>query len=91
MILTIWTYPNNRDYNALHYNYRNTFHVEGPSPILQVEVRGLTRQIKKVNANKWKIFEELEKKIDEINKPTSEEKVIKSLKLVKYSRYNKKN
>jgi hypothetical protein len=32
----------NMNYNALPYNYRNSLNIEGPAPMFQTEIDGLT-------------------------------------------------
>jgi hypothetical protein len=83
------------NYNAIPYHYGYSFHTTRPTPTFHAEIEGLTRsgrcytpeELEDQRKTKGKNVVELAK-MDEVNKPVSDEEANEFLKLMKHSEYS---
>jgi hypothetical protein len=95
MILARPTSTVSGNYHVIPHNYSYSFHTMRPTPTLHAEVGGLTRsgrcytpeELEDQRRAKGKNVVELAK-IDEVNKPVSDEEAKEFLKLMKHSEYS---
>jgi hypothetical protein len=95
MILARPTSTVSGNYNAIPYNYGYSFYTTRPAPTLHAEVGGLTRggrcytpeELEDQRRAEGKNVVELAK-LDEVNKPVSDEEANEFLKLMKHSEYS---